>query len=205
MRKIAFLLLLAAWSAAPAAADLEAARVLAIAGTAEIQRANGRWTALAPGVTASSGDRIRTGDKSSVDFGFDRALDGMTRLGEKTSARIEAPARWQLTQGKMWVLWEYENDAKGPFEVRMDDFLEARIEGGAFVEALPARIEIRSFGSVSALNSGRPQGELAEGFRGIVEGGRAAPEERLGFADYQDWRAWMVEAYHYKDDKAKNL
>lgn len=177
-------------------------RVLVTAGSVEIQRgATGRWTALNVTARPLAGDRIRTGEKSFADFAFDRGFDGMARLGEKSSAEISAssPARWELERGKFWVLWEYDADARGPFTLRAADAVDARIEGGAFVEARPPRVEIRSFGNVFVSGDGRAQGALKEGFRGVVEGAEAEPAGRLGYADYQDWREWMVEAYDHKD------
>ena len=44
--------------------------------------------------------------------------------------------------------------------------------------------------------------ELPEGFRMLVSPENSGqPQERLGYADYQEWKAWMTDAYRLKDSK----
>ena len=182
-------------------AESDPVRVLATAGVVEIQHASGgQWALLTASAQPSVGDRIRTGEKSGVDFGFDPALDGMARLGDQALAIIESsqPVRWRLEKGKMWVLWEYDRDSRAAFETRLNHQI-VRIKGGAFLSIGTDRTEIRSFGGVWL--PGRSDEELPEGFRMFVSSESAQSQERLGYADYQDWKAWMTDAYRLKDSK----
>lgn len=197
--------LLAAWvllGTGLAWAEPDPIRVLAVVGTAEIDLSSrGRWTPLSLTGHPATGDRIRTGAKSRVDFAMDRNLSGMARVGENSLVSIEGPAYWHLDRGQVWLLWEYDNDGAGFFCVASAEG-EAKIQGGGFVRADGDGTEVHSFGGVLFSPDGsRQTWELEEGYGETFSARSSGAGHRLTYSDYQDWKAWMTEAYRLKDDR----
>lgn len=187
--------------ASAASQELPAATVLDVSGAAEVLPPSaGRWIPLEKMTPIQSGSKVRTDDKGSAQFLFEKNLETTVKLDKES--QISFPVGRSLTvfleKGRLFVL--REEGAAGLFEVRTQHLRMHLGLGGCILDVSAKRLRVRMFGGESSLGS---QGALKEGYQFLGHyGGKKTDtrKTRMIYHDSIDWQAWVRQWYEIKDD-----
>ena len=78
------------------------ARAIAVEGSAQVQKGgSGSWQEMQDGMALGRGDVLRTMEDSRVDVSFDKKLDNVMRIAEKSLATLSSQQEVLLPKGKI--------------------------------------------------------------------------------------------------------
>ncbi len=197
-------------------------RVIHLSGKAQVLDAtSGQWKFLAIGDRLKSRDRVRTVGKSAVDFSRGEDLTGLLRVGVETEVEVmgEDLSRFFVRRGLLFVLLEDENNLETQesqtalhFQVFTPDLTVSFLQGGCSIAVSEKGTLVRVFSEkVSVETLGSKNKKRAA--RMVLEGhqffwNKAASltysSSRMVFAEYMDWKYWMLQCYAFKDKRVQD-
>ena len=209
-------------------AEIQYAKVLDTSGTVEVLvQPHRRWMKLEKNAYLSKGTSVRTHANSGVWMAFDPEMETLAELGENSYLNVWTgpPSRVSLKNGRLYVFRESET-AGIPFKILTPEFLVQVPAGGVVIDASNKGSLLNVFAEnavitiFSKAKLETPPKKIEEGFKffsakrlggsaALFGGKKASNEEsfyeRMKYAEYAMWKAWVEKMYELKDDFAADV
>ena len=186
--------------AQPVSAEVEAFRVMEIAGRVEtLDSASASWRPLAAKSSLPGGARVRTGPESWVLFLLSSGVEEAMELASNSTIELAAgAASVHLNKGRLYLMME--QGGPRPFFTVTTPKGSVKIRtGGCLVVASSSGDEWRVYGEEARIHAATGDFTVTEGFKMRLT--RTGHElNRMNFSEYAEWQNWTRKWYGKKDD-----